>query len=336
MPPKELGVSGGSEASKETRATGARTEIPFADLQRHTEHWYKDGSVILATDVHLFRIHKGILAKHSTFFNDMFEFPTGETLDVNECWEGVPVVRMVGDSDEEVDLVLRALYVGKFMSSLVGKSLSLVTLLLIISTKYDFREIQSDTIEQLKYLFPVSYDTYQFSMTFNKATCPHLFTLLSYASRSDHGPSSILPALYLKCDFVSLGDFVAHIHLLPGECAKNLLSGRELVLKNSYRKTMQAPEVFNRVCCSQSPQTICPERFHLLNEKLLDRNPHNPTIFPFLIAHVDVQQAKLCEKCADRYTSWVSSCSTGRQLWNRLSSVFGLGGWGNRVNFKEL
>ncbi len=113
MPPKELGVSGGSEVSKETRATGARTEIPFADLQRHNEHWYEDGSIILATDVHLFRIHKGILAKHSSFFHDMFNLPTSKILNVDEYWEGVPVVKMVGDSDEEVDLVLRALYVGK-------------------------------------------------------------------------------------------------------------------------------------------------------------------------------------------------------------------------------
>ncbi len=211
----------------------------------------------------------------------------------------------------------------RFMSSIMGMSLSSVSSLLIISTKYDFREIQSDTVACLKYFFPVSYDTYQLSISFEKATCPQLFTLLSYASRSDH--KDFLPALYLSCAFVSSDDFVAHLHLLPVECAKKLLSGRELILKNSYRRIMQAPEAFNRERCSQSPQSLCPTRFRLLNKKLLDRNPHNPTTAPFLIAHIDLQQSNLCEKCADRYTSWVSSCS--RKLWNRLPSVFGLGDW---------
>ncbi len=96
------------EESGETRGASARKEIPIADLQRHEGHWYEDGSVVLATDVHLFRVHKSMLAKHSTVFSDMFQMPVVEG--VNEFWEGVPVSRMVGDTDEEVDIVLRALY----------------------------------------------------------------------------------------------------------------------------------------------------------------------------------------------------------------------------------
>ncbi|KLO04230.1 hypothetical protein SCHPADRAFT_815900, partial [Schizopora paradoxa] len=71
--------------------------------------WFEDGSIVLATTAHLYRVHKSILAKNSSFFKDMFDFPTsgeqGETEGAvanAERWKGVPLVRMIGDSDEDV------------------------------------------------------------------------------------------------------------------------------------------------------------------------------------------------------------------------------------------
>lgn len=49
-----------------------------------------------------------MLAKYSTVLNDMFEMPAGDAN--SECWEDVPIVKMVGDKDEEVCILLEALY----------------------------------------------------------------------------------------------------------------------------------------------------------------------------------------------------------------------------------
>lgn len=49
-----------------------------------------------------------MLAKHSKVLKDLFEIPTGGG--EADRWEDVPLVRMAGDSDEEVCVLLRALY----------------------------------------------------------------------------------------------------------------------------------------------------------------------------------------------------------------------------------
>ena len=74
----------------------------------HEKLWFSDGTIVLATDVHMYRVHKGMLAKYSTVRSDMFEMPTGESN--TDCWEGVPIVRMVGDKDEEISNLLEALF----------------------------------------------------------------------------------------------------------------------------------------------------------------------------------------------------------------------------------
>ncbi len=69
---------------------------------------------MLATDVHLYCIHRGVLAKNSSVFKDMLELPnvvgTGMDGANGESWEGKPRVKMVGDSDEDVYHLLMALY----------------------------------------------------------------------------------------------------------------------------------------------------------------------------------------------------------------------------------
>lgn len=93
--------------------------VPKAQLTPHDTIWLEDGSIVLATDVHVFRVHKSILAKNSSVFKNMLNFPTGgDELEggVNddaadaEQWDGLPLVRMVHDNDEDVCHLLMALY----------------------------------------------------------------------------------------------------------------------------------------------------------------------------------------------------------------------------------
>ena len=84
----------------------------------HSDFWFADGSVILATSSTLYRVHKGILSSQSKFFRDLFELPI-DTAGAGECtkgddigdeYEGLPVVRMAGDEDEHVEWLIRTLY----------------------------------------------------------------------------------------------------------------------------------------------------------------------------------------------------------------------------------
>ncbi len=85
----------------------------MSKLKPHETLWHEDGNVVLATDVFLYRVHKGVLANQSTFFKDMFQLPNigggGENGAVDD-WNGVPLVTMVGDKDEDVYNFLMTLY----------------------------------------------------------------------------------------------------------------------------------------------------------------------------------------------------------------------------------
>ncbi len=84
----------------------------------HMGLWFEDGSIVLATDVHLYRLHKSVLANYSTVFKDMLELSNGEgAMDTEstdtlnrDSWEGMPLVKMAGDSDENVYHLLMTLY----------------------------------------------------------------------------------------------------------------------------------------------------------------------------------------------------------------------------------
>lgn len=68
--------------------------------------WFQDGNIILEAEGTQFRVHRGILAKHSTFFKDMFEVPQPSD---EPTVEGCPVVRLT-DTAHDVEHLLNALY----------------------------------------------------------------------------------------------------------------------------------------------------------------------------------------------------------------------------------
>ncbi len=82
----------------------------------HDTLWFDDGNIVLATDVHLYCVHRGILAKNSSVFKDMLTLPnvsqTSDAMDdaAEESWEGKSLVKMVGDDDESFYHLLMTLY----------------------------------------------------------------------------------------------------------------------------------------------------------------------------------------------------------------------------------
>ncbi len=89
-------------------------------FEGHNSLWLADGNIVLAatssSDIHLsilFRVHKSILSRQSQFFSDMFAFPENSlyhTGDEHDILEGLPLVRMHGDSVEDIEALLKYLY----------------------------------------------------------------------------------------------------------------------------------------------------------------------------------------------------------------------------------
>ncbi|KAH9842445.1 uncharacterized protein C8Q71DRAFT_732874 [Rhodofomes roseus] len=72
-----------------------------------TSYWFEDGNVILHAGPQSFRVHMSLLARHSTFFRDLFKLPQPSS----EMLDGCAVVQM-HDVPGDVEILLSALYDG--------------------------------------------------------------------------------------------------------------------------------------------------------------------------------------------------------------------------------
>jgi hypothetical protein len=68
--------------------------------------WFEDGSVVLQVELKQFRVHRTMLARHSTVFKDMFGIPQPQG---EAAIEGCPIVHL-SDTAEDVCHMLMALY----------------------------------------------------------------------------------------------------------------------------------------------------------------------------------------------------------------------------------
>lgn len=99
---------------------------------RHGEFWLYDGSIVLAVENTLFRVHQTILANHSEVFADLFTIPQP---DGEEMIDGCHVVRLFDDNENHFTDLLRAMYHPEYVLTLVIFSYyfsesSLVTLII--------------------------------------------------------------------------------------------------------------------------------------------------------------------------------------------------------------
>ena len=81
-------------------------------IRRHPDLWYDDGTVILTAEKTAFRVYRGLLAKHSEVFRDMFTVPQPTTPTNNDAFEGCPIVHLVDDAADDIADVLEIMHHG--------------------------------------------------------------------------------------------------------------------------------------------------------------------------------------------------------------------------------
>jgi len=131
-----------------------------AQLERHSDLWFDDGSVICQAENTLFKVHMSQLARHSVCFRDMFSLPQpvsrcSSSIDLTSvCTNGhshqshrTPVVQL-HDTAEDVGNLLTALYdgpcvdyfyfAGKINSSSAHKAISETTVTMTFGLRLVF------------------------------------------------------------------------------------------------------------------------------------------------------------------------------------------------------
>lgn len=69
--------------------------------------WFEDGNIVLQTATKRYRVHKGVLATHSSIFKDMLSLP--QPVEETEVFEGCPVIHLT-DLTEDWDELLPLFY----------------------------------------------------------------------------------------------------------------------------------------------------------------------------------------------------------------------------------
>lgn len=75
--------------------------------------WFFDGNIVIDASSTLFRVHRGVLAKNSDVFRDLFLVPQPICSTESEI-DGCPVVQM-HDSAEDWTHILNAMYDGRYV-----------------------------------------------------------------------------------------------------------------------------------------------------------------------------------------------------------------------------
>lgn len=92
---------------RRTETPGAQDESPSLEFPERPEKlWFEDGSVVLQAGNVQFKVHRSILAKHSSIFADLFRVPQPVS---EPTLEGCPIVHLQ-DNPEDLKRVLLILY----------------------------------------------------------------------------------------------------------------------------------------------------------------------------------------------------------------------------------
>ncbi|KLO07723.1 hypothetical protein SCHPADRAFT_894412 [Schizopora paradoxa] len=307
----------------------------------HDALWFKDGSIVLATDVHLYRVHEGVLAQNSSVFKDMFDFPTsGERGDADggvsasaEEWDGVPLVRMVGDSDEDVYHLLMALYDREYHQTNKPTTLPIILALLSLSTKYDIPTLRREVIDHLAIFYPSRLTKglrYPGTSLFKKKyVIPKdaNFQLLAAARRYDARP--ILPMLFYECAVEPWDSIFEYSKLLDSEDFQRIITGREKLSTGIYKFGRTVLHPHDSFHCSSG---VCSKARMDLFIQWMENGEYNPQAYPLEacangLSGIGEEEdlVNLCPGCVSgtpqllEYFQWV--------FWDALPAVFRLDDW---------
>ncbi|KAL7282829.1 hypothetical protein ACG7TL_002242 [Trametes sanguinea] len=165
----------GQERPAKRRREDAGQELPaesedlsqmMPTITRSPGLWFDDGNIVLIADKRVaFRIHLGVLARHSSIFSDAFGLPQPGSA---ECYDGCPVLH-ISDQAADTDFLLQALYDGIRFKPIGLRAQAAFTphaALLSLSHKYDIEHLREEAHLRIKSCFPYQFSEFRSSVRF--------------------------------------------------------------------------------------------------------------------------------------------------------------------------
>ncbi|KAF5340605.1 hypothetical protein D9611_007348 [Ephemerocybe angulata] len=172
--------------------------------RRSAETWYRDGNVVLQAGNTQFKVHQGLLERHSPVFAGLLvEGQQGG----EDTVEGCRVVKLE-ESEEDIELLLDALYNPR-PNIKVPVPFKTVSAMMRMGLEYEIPHLREGALKRLTLEFPTTLEEYDerggawTSIIEEKGL---LFKIVNLAHECDI--HTILPAAYMRC----LDDMDALLH----------------------------------------------------------------------------------------------------------------------------
>ncbi|GJF00082.1 hypothetical protein PsYK624_163610 [Phanerochaete sordida] len=312
---------------------------------KHPELWWRDGNTVIAADGLSFKVHAGILEKHSSVFCELLEELQG--VEQPEMFEGCRVLR-VDDKGEHLAALLQILYdggSGSFTDWRKPLKLTALRRVTLLAVKYKIQHIIDEAIARLEYIFPTSFEpdrlVESFYMSTDKSHPVHfdqatdLIAVITLAREinPDTPPSFIAMALYH-----SVG-LTAEMLLKPikydGDEIMLSLADRvkcfeQLYLLATTNKTVKMPVVsaIKKPLCSS---TTCHDGLvavlsqWISNGELATFDPLGPCTYAFEKVADKHPNRRVCVACTAQLTKAIDD--RRRILFASLGERFGISTW---------
>jgi len=290
--------------------------------------WFTDGNVVLEAEETQFRVHRGILALHSTVFKDMFEMPQPSE---EPTVEGCPVVQL-SDTAADVERLLNAVY-NCLYNSPEKYTFPVMAALLRLGHKYDFARFRDDALSRLTSAFPTTLDGWDEKCHSRELPdLPHTevgnLVIAALNLALELHLHTILPSIYcwvhesyIMEELLCIQDTISKDHLL--QCALGYERSRKAATVTTFKWLNDVPY---QNCISPKG---CRERVKELKVKYLG-----------LFGAEDVTgltewnakwEDRLCNSCGEKAED---AHDQGRlKYWNRIPGMFGLPEWKDLRNF---
>ncbi|KAK7690540.1 hypothetical protein QCA50_005638 [Cerrena zonata] len=302
------------------------------DRAKESKLWFEDGNIVVVAENVPFKVHKGVLAGKSEVFSDMFSLPQPSVQDmsnVNEHFEGTPVVRLTDDWQDVKTLLAGIYHLEEFLENLSTLPFAVVNPWIRLGHKYDVRGPRSEALRRLGVLFPVSYHLYLENAIlrdrFIGSNLKRFITIYNLARSQNL--RDILPAALYKCSSLSYDVLVSGV----GEDAPSSLSPADLVIILAGQRNLINSDIgFLKKLIAFTPSENCstPDHCHYVTRLNLgvywdDLIAHagrilstSPTVMTYMTA------GNLCLHCKNHIIDEVQKYCV--ETWNSLDKLFGL------------
>ncbi|TFK40674.1 hypothetical protein BDQ12DRAFT_733879 [Crucibulum laeve] len=309
------------------------------------EPWFDDGNIILVTQdaPTAFRLHRGVLARHSEIFQDMFAIPQPSS--EVEMFEGCQVVRMY-DNPSELSNLVKALYDGvKFRNTNIQDFFYLAGILRL-STKYFISHLRMASIQHLARTW--SYTLKGHDEMVDKAlstpaigdmTYPYVHPLHVLNLAREVNVNIVIPSTFYFLSIYPLAEIMQADHPKlkiehPSKPSSTLSLTDIQLYTLMFQHRLQVIQDFVRQFCSEKAtsrkcpySTACARGFSRLVSQLnrswsLRTGPLH--YMRQAIKEVD-HDSTICEACKTNFKEDVTHLR--RKLWSELPVILGLPTW---------